>query len=194
MTAEQTRANRRAAPEPGNDTRLVSIDVAAGTSSELPAGAGVKINPSPLPGNDIGYIRKDTAGSGAGLYYTSGKRGPKGDVRAASWSPDGSRVVFHKRLSAPPTTWRRTFSRNPDYDLTLTSILPSFNPAGDRFVTIGRPSGTVGVVAAGGAVCAPRPADAVCICHDNTHHCVGPLWFPASAIAHLGNGTFQPFL
>jgi dipeptidyl aminopeptidase/acylaminoacyl peptidase len=89
MTAEQTLANRRPAPDPGNDTRLVSIDVSSGTASDLPAGPGVKMNPSPLPGNDIGYVRKDTAGTGAGIYYTSGKTGPKGDVRAAAWSPDG---------------------------------------------------------------------------------------------------------
>src|SRR6266849_3719343 len=77
MTAEQTLANRRAAPESGNDA---------------------------------GYVRKDTAGDGAGIYYTSGKRGPSGDVRTASWSPDGRRVVFHKRLPAPPPTWKKTFS------------------------------------------------------------------------------------
>ncbi len=193
MTAEQTLANRRAAPEPGNDTRLVSIDVATGTSSELPAGAGVKINPSPLPGNDIGYVRKDTAGSGAGLYYTSGKRGPKGDVRAASWSPDGSRVVFHKRLSAPPTTWRRTFSRNPDYDLTLTSILPSFNPAGDRFVTIGRPSGTVGVVGAGVAVAASGAEKADIIYQDKARNVLAPQWSPTGDTIIFGIGVFNAF-
>ena len=33
----------------------------------------------------------------AGIYYTSGKRGPRGNVRVAAWSPDGSRVVFHRR-------------------------------------------------------------------------------------------------
>src|SRR5207245_6176329 len=119
---------RRAGPEPGNDTRLVSIDVTSGASSDLPAGAGVKLNPSPLPGNDVGYVRKDTGGPGAGIYYTSGKAGPRGDVRAASWSPDGRRVVFHKRLRVPPPTWKKTFSRNPHYDLTLTGFLPSFSP------------------------------------------------------------------
>src|SRR5262249_53453810 len=63
MTAEQTLANRRPAPEPGNDTRLVSIDMTSGASADVPAGAGVKMNPSPLPGNELGYIRKDTAGT-----------------------------------------------------------------------------------------------------------------------------------
>src|SRR5689334_2896276 len=51
MTAEQTLANRRPSPEPGNDTRLVSIDASTGVPADLPTGPGVKINPSPLPGN-----------------------------------------------------------------------------------------------------------------------------------------------
>ena len=35
MTAEQTLANRRPSPYPGNDTRLMSIDAATGASAEL---------------------------------------------------------------------------------------------------------------------------------------------------------------
>jgi len=138
MTAEQTLANRRATPDSGNDTRLVSIDTATGASTEINAGPGVKINPSPLPGNQIGYIRKDT--DQPGIYYSSGKRGPAGPIRAASWSPDGVRVVFHKRLTAPPPTMRRTFSRNPNYELSLTAGLPSFSPSGKQFVTNSSPA------------------------------------------------------
>ena len=61
-----------------------------------PRRPGRKINPSALPGNDVGYIRKDNGEPGSGIYYTSGKRGPRGDVRTASWSPDGKYVVFHR--------------------------------------------------------------------------------------------------
>jgi TolB protein len=140
MTAEQTLAIRLANPDP-NDTRLVSIDAATGVSADLPAGPGVKMNPSPLAGNDVGYVRKDKTDPGAGIYYTSGKRGPRGDIRTASWSPDGKHVVFHKRLAVAMPPLRKTFSRNPNYELSLTgTYLPAFSPSGDRFVTNSRPS------------------------------------------------------
>src|SRR5437763_4204083 len=99
------------------------------------------MNPSPLAGNDVGFIRKDKSDTGAGIYYMSGKRGPKGDIRAASWSPDGKHVVFHKRVTVALPALQKTFSRNPSYELSLTgTYLPAFSPSGDRFVTNSRPS------------------------------------------------------
>jgi hypothetical protein len=54
-------------------------------------------------------VRKDS--TDAGIYYTSGKRGPRGNVRVAAWSPDGSRVVFHRRQVAPATSWLKGVHR-----------------------------------------------------------------------------------
>ena len=188
MTAEQTLANRRPSPEPGNDTRLVSIDIATAATSEVAAGPGVKMNPSFLPANEIGYVRKDTAD--AGIYYTSGKRGPKGDVRTASWSPDGSRVVFHKRLTAPPTTWLKTFSRNPQYEMTLTGILPSFSPSGDRFVMTGRPAGIFGATL---AVATTGTNKFDVLYQDKNRNVLAPQWSPGGDKIIFGIGQFNLF-
>src|SRR5439155_12576610 len=189
MTAEQTLATRRAAPEPGNDTRLVSIDVTTGTSSDLPAGSGVKMNPSPLGDNETGYIRKD--GAGAGIYYTSGKSGPRGDVRTASWSPDGRRVVFHKRLPAPPPTWKKAFSRNPNYALTLTGFLPSFSPEGNRFVMNSRPSANPLGASLLLAVAGDDRFEV--IYHDDKRNVLAPQWSPRGDKIIFGIGIFNAF-
>jgi TolB protein len=190
MTAEQTLANRRPSPDPGNDTRLVSFDVASGAAVDIPAGAGVKFNPSPV-GATIGFIRKDKEAPGAGIYYTDGRRGPRGDVRAASWSPDGARVVFHKRQTAPPTTWRKAFSRLPEYDLTLTGLLPSFSPDGSRFVMTGRP--TAGVFGSSVATATTGSNEFTVIYTDERRNVLAPQWSPSGDTIIFGIGPFNAF-
>ena len=61
-----------------------------------------------------------------------GQPGPKGsDLRSASWSPDGTRVVYHRAgpsSGSAPKLW----SRNPNYDLR-SGALASFDPSGERY-------------------------------------------------------------
>ncbi|HEY7292475.1 MAG TPA: hypothetical protein VH583_21740 [Vicinamibacterales bacterium] len=190
MTAEQTLANRRPAPVPGNDTRLVSIDLAGGAEQDIPSGPGVKIDPSVLPANKIAYIRKDTDQDG--IYYADGSRGPKGPVRAASWSPDGARVVFHRRQDAPPITWKKIWSRNQDFDLALTGILPSFSPDGDRFVMTGRPPAG-SVFGSSVAVAASGSNKSTVIYQDPKSNVLAPQWSPDGDRIIFGVGVFNAF-
>jgi TolB protein len=189
MTAEQTLANRRAHPEPNNATRLVLVEVATGQQTDVAATPGVNFAPS-FVGDTIGYIRKDQVGPGAGIYYVNGRSGPKGDVRGASWSPDGSRVVFHRRLTAARPVWSKTFSRLPGYELTLTGFLPSFNPAGDRFVTL---AGSTGIQGTGIAIAVPGSTRSDVIFSDPKRNVLGPQWSPDGATIMFGIGDFSAF-
>ena len=190
MPLEHTLETRRPNPLAGNDTTIVSIDVATGAVTDIPSAAGVKISPAFLPGNDVGYVRKD--GAEPGIYYTSGGRGPRGNVRVAAWSPDGSRVVFHRRLTAPPTSWLKGFSRHPDYELAFTSVLPAFNPGGDRFVMVGRPQGT-NILGSSIQVGSPGTDAATTIYLDKTRNVLGPQWSPAGDRILFGVGTYETF-
>ena len=192
MDAEDTLATRMANPDPGHDTKLVSIDIDTGESVDLPAGPGVKIDPSLLPGNDVGYVRKDKADPGSGIYYVSGKRGPRGDIRTASWAPDGKYVVFHKRLAVTLPALTKTFTVNPNYELSLTgTYIPAFSPAGDRFVTNSRPSpnpfGTSLLV----TDVATGRAEA--IFHDKDHNVLAGQWSPQGDKIIFGIGAFGAF-
>jgi TolB protein len=191
MAAEMTLANRVFNPVAGSATRLVSIDVASGRSTDVPAGPGVKINPSPLPGNDIGYIRKDT--NDDGIYYNSGRRGPRGSIRAASWSPDASHVVFHRRADTPRRTsgMQKTFSRNAHYELSLSGILPAISPSGRELVTNSPPSAhprgaslNVTTVATG---------QSRIVYQDNDRNILAGAWSPSSDRIIFGIGGFTAF-
>ncbi len=188
MTAEQTLANRRPSPEPGNDTRLVSIDTTTGASTDVTAGPGVKFNPSPLAGNEIGYIRKDT--DQAGIYYASGRRGPRGNIRAASWSPDGTHVVFHKRNTVPSPVWHSVFSRNPNYQLFQTGIQAAFSPSGKEFVTVSRPTG--GTLSALSVITVATGVSKV-VFRDKTRNVLAGAWSPDGNRIIFGVGGFAAF-
>jgi Tol biopolymer transport system component len=189
MTAEQTLDDRRALPERSEDTRLVSIDVATGVASNLPTGPGVKFNPSFLPAEKVGFIRKDAADPG--IFYSNGTRGPKGQIRTASWSPDGSRVVFHKRVAFTRKPWVKTFSRNPDYELTLTAMQPSFSPSGERFAVVaGAGADNLG---AGVAVATSGGDKSEVIYQDKTRNVLGPQWSPRGDTIIFGIGVFNAF-
>lgn len=188
MTAEQTLDNRRAVPEHPENTRIVSVDINTGGMSELPSGAGVKFNPSLLKGDVLAYIRRD--GDERGIHYANGRRGPAGEIRAAAWSPDGTRVVFHKRLAFERKSWVKTWSRNPQYELTLTNGGPSFSPTGDRFAFVGPAENAKG---AGVAVANAGSETSQVIYRDPTRNVLGPQWSPKGDRIIFGIGVFNAF-
>ena len=139
MSAQDSFDNRF--ERPTGKSRLVTIDVATGAPTEVLAGPGGLMSPAFAGGNEIGYVRKDP--DNPGIFYTSGKAGPRGKLRAPSWSPDGSLVVYHKILSsASPLSPKKAFSRLPDFELATTQQLPTFNPSGDHFL-VSRPQNGV---------------------------------------------------
>ena len=188
MTAEQTLDNRRAAPEHPEDTRIVSVDIDTGRTSELSAGPGVKFNPSLLTGDLLAYIRRD--GDNRGIHYSNGRRGPAGEIRSATWSPDGTRVAFHKRLAVQRKPWVRTWSRNPHYELTLTNGGPSFRPSGDRFTFVGP---AVNAKGAGVVVADAGGETSQVIYRDPARNVLGPQWSPQGDHIIFGIGEFGAF-
>jgi Tol biopolymer transport system component len=131
MTAQESFDNRPG--NPSGTSRLVSIDVATGTMTDLPARPGVKMAPAFVAGSDVGYVRKDAASPG--IFYTGGKAGPSGIIRSPSWSADGSHVVYHKILGNLRINGKKVWSREPDFEFRLASEIPAFNKTGDQYLS-----------------------------------------------------------
>ena len=188
MTAEQTLDNRRAAPEHPEDTRIVSVDINSGRCLIFQAGRGVKFNPSLLKNDVVAYILRD--GDARGIHYSDGKRGPAGEIRTAAWSPDGSQVVFHKRVTFQRKPSVKTFSRNANYELTLTGGGPAFSPSGDRFVFVGAATNAKG---AGVMVADVGSETSRMIYSDPARNVLGPQWSPKGDRIIFGIGIFNAF-
>lgn len=191
MEAEMTLGNRTNSSGVVYDTRLVSVDVSSGRSMDVPAGPGLKINPSPVGGNEIGYIRKDTTEDG--IYYTTGRRGPRGSIRAASWSPDATHVVFHRRINLPRPSGgvKKTFSRNPHYELSLSGILPAYSPSGREFVTSTPPSANPRGASLN--VTTVDTGDTRVVYKDENRNILAGAWSPSGDQILFGIGTFAAF-
>jgi Tol biopolymer transport system component len=188
-TAQQTMDLRSSAPGPGSESRLVSIDMTTGALTDVPAGPGIKMNPSPLPGNDLGYVRRDSVD--AGIYYTSGSRGPRGAIRSAAWSPDGKRVVFHRHT--PPQArvpLVKMFSRNPNYELDLSGSLPAFSPSGKQYLTMARAPGA-NVTAL--MLSTPETGQSNVLYQDKTRNALVGGWSPRGDKVVFALGGFAAF-
>ncbi|PYR45849.1 MAG: hypothetical protein DMF95_19655 [Acidobacteria bacterium] len=187
MSAEETLTYRQPRLD-GGDTRIVSIDIAKGTTADVAAGPGVKLAPAFQTTNEIGFIRKDVAG--AGIHYSSGKAGPKGDLRSAAWSPDGTRVAFHKRLAAGPGVGLRMWSRRPDFELRLGGVQPSFHPSGDRYAmtTYVPPPGSNNLL-----VVESDSDKSTVVFHQDGRSVLGPQWSARGDAIIFGIGRFGAF-
>ncbi len=185
MLAEET-WTYRVGTEDG-ETNLVQINIADGKTTPVTAGPGVKEYPSVLPSGEVAYVRRQSPVQG--VFYASGKAGPAGsDVRAPSWSADGTHVVYSryaaKRTAEPVKVW----SRNPKYELSTTAFLPAYDPTGERFaVTMVSPSQTTNLF----IVEEGKPAHSIL---ERKELILAPQWSPDGRQIVFGIGGFTSFL
>jgi Tol biopolymer transport system component len=129
MSAQDTWDHRSGQGDGYN--QLFKIDIASGAIAPVAAGPGVKLLPTVLSSGEIAYLRRDKAEHG--VFYASGKPGPKGsDLHSPSWSPDGAQVVYSRYVSTHPAEPVKVWSRNPHFDMSSTAWLPAYDSSGEH--------------------------------------------------------------
>ena len=189
MTAQQTMDNRRAIPDLAEDTRIAAVDIATGAMTDLQTPHGVNLNPVLAHGDVMAFIRRD--GSTQGIQYSDGTRGPAGQIRAASWSPDGKQVVFHKRIPFTRHPWAQAYSKNPQYELVLGGANSAFSADGAHLAFIG--PGAVNAKGASLAVADVGRDTLRVVYRDSTRNVLGPQWTADGTHIIFGIGEFGAF-
>jgi len=137
-----------------------------------------------LESGEIAYFRRDKP---EGVFYASGKTGPAGaDVRAPSWSPDGTHVVYSRYEEKFQPEPRKLWSRNSNYELSTTEFLPAFDPTGERFAVTRRRHDTSGLL----IVDEGKPARTIL---ERKEDMLGPQWSPDGRQIVFGMGRFALF-
>jgi TolB protein len=192
MPAEDTWTYRVALRKGGlaeeGETTLIRIDIASGEATPVSAGPGVKIFPSVLPSGEVAYFRAD--GRAQGVFYAGGKAGPAGEVRWPVWSPDGNRIVYGRDVSPPPGAPRKIWSRNSQYELFSTGILPAYDRSGKRYVATAlaanRRDSTLTLTEGDGPVKK--------LLESKDELIIAPQWSPSGDAVIFGIGKFAAFL
>ncbi len=176
----------RAGHADGED-KLMKIDIASGQTTPVPAGPGVKMNPSVMSSGEVAYLRHDK--SGTGVYYAGGRPGPSGsDLRSPSWSPDGEHLVYSRYVLNPATEPVKQWSRNANFDLYKTAWLPAYDASGEYLaITKMNSVGVTSLLIVDG----DKPARSIL---QQEGLILGPSWSPDGKQIVIGVGGFTAFL
>jgi len=186
MSAQETLTYRFGSED--GDNQLMKINIENSETSPVAAGPGVKLLPTVLASGEVGYLRRDK--TAAGVFYGSGRPGPKGrDIRTPSWSPEGAQVVYSRVAAKHPAEPVKVWSKNPKFDLYSTAWLPAYDPSGEHLAVtkMSADGKTTDLL----IVDQGKPGQSIL---SQTGLILGPAWSPDGKQLVVGVGAFTAFM
>ena len=178
----------RIVAQPMVTSQIVSLDVATGARTSHTSGPGLKVSPQYLSATRIGYLMKAAPrGMQTGLAFTTGGIGTDGTFRNPSWSPDGTRVVYHRPdFTARPQN-QPLYSWDPEADYRYTDVFPQFSKDGRLAISqlnnLATPQAAIAVMNADGS-------NRRVVFSDKAAPAFVPTWSPDGQWIAFGVGGF----
>jgi Tol biopolymer transport system component len=116
----------------GGTTQIETVDVNSGEVVTLTSGPGEKLSPQWRRDGIVAYAQ---GGKNPSLATVDGRSGVRGEFNSPQWSPDGTRMVFHREVAPGWPPHRPWDSRDATFQLIRTGIFPSWSATGDRYVS-----------------------------------------------------------
>jgi TolB protein len=170
---------------PRAQMQIVATDIRDGSTETLAAGPGLKLSPRWLASGDIAYISPD------GLELVKGSHGARGDFGSPDWSPDASKIVFHRETDAIWPPFQKNSRLDNSFHLIRTGIFPSYSPSGDRLVCN---TGLSGIAHNGILLMNADGSNRQVLFDDPARSAVAPVWSPRGDRLAFAVGQFFPMV
>jgi Tol biopolymer transport system component len=171
--------------ESSSTTQIIEFEVESGVSISRTFAGGAKAFPQYRSG-ELAYY--DGSGQGA-LRFGDGGSSPPGEYQAPDFSPDGTRVVFHRETGREWPPLQGVPSPDPQFSLVRTGTFPRYSPDGRRITMNDSADGLarngILLVSADGSSREP-------LLDDPEHSAIGPAWSSDGTRIAFGLGRFFP--